>query len=382
MNTASLNEQQVAAIAIMRRELADDLQQAAQYPELVGDRRLLRFLRGHKFDIAMACKMMRTMFAWRRENNIDEIRDKIADGQMTPEQFPCYEKIIPCYPFMFSMEHKDKAGHPLNYERTGRIRPRALMQVVTQEEFIHFHVHMMEYVQIHLERLSASDKKGHLMRLCAVKDLDGLGVHMMMPEAIVWMQAMVRVTQANYPETMDKCFLLNTPWAFYAIWKVVKPWLAERTIKKVRVLDCNYFEPLCEQIDTAKLPPLWGGKCIFTTPGFTPADTQKESRTELDVGRASVEIVTTDMGVGEPHSAALVSSLSAQRALTLQHHPTRIVLTPPISPPILYCSRLDQVKSLAGRINASQITTLYTVPRLHQPPMARSSVSAKAAVTT
>ena len=299
METAPLNGQQASALEIMRRELADELQKAPQFPELVGDRRLLRFLRGHKFDIATACKMMKAMFAWRRDNNIDEIREKIDKGKMTPDQFPCYDKIVPFYPFMFDMEHKDKLGHPLNFERTGRMRPRALMQSVTQEEFVHFHIHMMEYVQIHLERLSAGAEKGHLMRLCAVKDLDGLGVHMMIADAITWMQSLVRVTQANYPETMDKCFLLNTPWAFYTIWKVVKPWLAERTIKKVNILDANYLEPLCAQIDTSELPPLWGGSCVYATAGFTPKDTCEESRTELNVGRASVKTVSMDLESGE-----------------------------------------------------------------------------------
>jgi hypothetical protein len=95
----------------VKEQLAVDLAEAAKYPELVGDRRILRFLRGHKYDLGTATTMMRNMLKWRKENNVDSIRDSIHESGLTPERFPHYDAIHPYYPFLFSMEHFDKFGN-------------------------------------------------------------------------------------------------------------------------------------------------------------------------------------------------------------------------------------------------------------------------------
>ena len=38
----------------------------------------------------------------------------------------------------------------------------------------------------------------------------------------------VSLATDNYPELMRKCFMINTPYVFYAVWYIVKGWLAAR----------------------------------------------------------------------------------------------------------------------------------------------------------
>lgn len=45
-----------------------------QYPEVVGDRKLLRFLRGHDFNITKVTEMLQKHLQWRKDNHVDEIR--------------------------------------------------------------------------------------------------------------------------------------------------------------------------------------------------------------------------------------------------------------------------------------------------------------------
>ena len=52
------------------------------WPELVGDVRLLRFLRGHGGDTAVAADMYRKMLAWRREMGTDAVREYITSGPL------------------------------------------------------------------------------------------------------------------------------------------------------------------------------------------------------------------------------------------------------------------------------------------------------------
>ena len=54
----------------------------SQYPDVSGDRRLLRFYRGHGGDIAKTCEMIKKFLDWRKENNIDAIRNSIVHGGM------------------------------------------------------------------------------------------------------------------------------------------------------------------------------------------------------------------------------------------------------------------------------------------------------------
>jgi hypothetical protein len=58
---------------------------AAQFKELVGDRRLLRFLRGHKHDVDKAAEKYAKMLEWRAENGVDKIREDIRlNKKFTP----------------------------------------------------------------------------------------------------------------------------------------------------------------------------------------------------------------------------------------------------------------------------------------------------------
>ena len=46
----------------IRSRLKEELLSVEQYPDSVGDRKLLRFFRGHKYDIDVACQMISKVF--------------------------------------------------------------------------------------------------------------------------------------------------------------------------------------------------------------------------------------------------------------------------------------------------------------------------------
>jgi hypothetical protein len=73
----------------MRAVLGEQLTNRPQYPEVVGDGKILRFLRGHDMDVEKASAMMSKFLTWRKENGIDTIRDNIVNGGMSrPNLFP------------------------------------------------------------------------------------------------------------------------------------------------------------------------------------------------------------------------------------------------------------------------------------------------------
>lgn len=85
-----------ASSVALRMSLEDDLkvEPHAKYQELVGDVRLLRFLRGHKMNVSVAATRFREMLELRKKYNLDEIRQAIVEKNIMPDEFPHFQKIM------------------------------------------------------------------------------------------------------------------------------------------------------------------------------------------------------------------------------------------------------------------------------------------------
>ena len=60
---------------------------------MVGDRRLMRFLRGRQNNVDLAAGMFKEHLKWRKTFHTNEIRNRIAFGGLNhPYMFPCGEK--------------------------------------------------------------------------------------------------------------------------------------------------------------------------------------------------------------------------------------------------------------------------------------------------
>ena len=177
----------------MKQRLADDMKTVAPYPEVVGDRRLVRFLRGHNHNVEKATKMYRDFLSWRRENAIDEVRNDIVYGRKNdPTLFPKGELIMRLVPqIVLTPMSTDLTGQPIVYEADG-YSPREVLESITIEDYTIFLIYVLEYRAIILEQLSEEADKlyeaqnpdpanraegyGALIKLCMIRDLKGLGL--------------------------------------------------------------------------------------------------------------------------------------------------------------------------------------------------------------
>lgn len=69
------------------------------------------------------------------------------------------------------------------------------------------------------------------------------------------------IGQDRYPETMGKFYIINAPWAFTAVWAMIKGWLDEVTVSKIMILGSGYKDELRKQIPMENLPKEFGGFC-------------------------------------------------------------------------------------------------------------------------
>ena len=133
------------AMAEMRRVCSDDLSKVKPFPEVVGDRRIHRWIRSAP-KLPDACANLSKHLQWRIENKIDDIRNDIVFGGKTnPSMFPHGERILRlCPQIVLSATARDKTGRPIMLEQYS-FNPKVLLQEIGIKDFLVFFYYVMEY---------------------------------------------------------------------------------------------------------------------------------------------------------------------------------------------------------------------------------------------
>ena len=66
-----------------------------------------------------------------------------------------------------------------------------------------------------------------------------------------------------YPEILGQMYIVNAPYLFTGVWSIVKGFLDERTVAKIRIMSNGHKEVLLEVIDADILPHFLGGNYVF-----------------------------------------------------------------------------------------------------------------------
>lgn len=271
-------------ISIVRENCIDLIDDSPQYPEVVGDRKILRFLRGHSHDLEKATTMMRKFLLWRKNNDVNSIRDAIVDGGVDhPLKFPNGEKILSMIPqLIISPQAFDKHGAPICVDQYN-FSPSEVLSKITIDEYIEFIKHCLEYRSLIVDQISEEREQAYLASLteaerqtvmdpigngveygvlvntCVIRDLGAVSFEHASSQGQEIIRAVVGLSSDNYPELMRKCFMINTPWVFNALWYFIKGLLAPRTLAKVSIMGSNFRAELEADIDQQFIPALVGG---------------------------------------------------------------------------------------------------------------------------
>ncbi|KAI9109690.1 hypothetical protein K1719_019320 [Acacia pycnantha] len=71
----------------------------------------------------------------------------------------------------------------------------------------------------------------------------------------------------NYPETLNRMFIINAGSGFRMLWNTVKSFLDPKTTAKINVLGNKFQSKLLEIIDASELPEFLGGTCTCADQG-------------------------------------------------------------------------------------------------------------------
>eukprot|EP01038_Epipyxis_sp_PR26KG_P017014 gene17014-23384_t len=263
----------------IRANCANLIAQSAPYPEVIGDRKIVRFLRGHNHNIEKVTEMMNKFLTWRKENNVDEIRRSIIEDKLDhPLKFPMGEYILSLVPqLVICPNAMDKMGSPICVDQYN-FSPTEVLTKVKLSDYIIYTIYCLEYKSIIVEQLSEEREKafldslseeelilsnmpnspippyGVLVNTCVIRDLGSVGWDHLGTSGQEIIKAVVSIASDNYPELMRKCFMIKSPWIFNTIWYVIKGWLATRTQEKISIIGYTFLEEITKEVDIDSLP--------------------------------------------------------------------------------------------------------------------------------
>ena len=103
------------------------------------------------------------MLQWRRDANVDKIRNNILYGGMDhPTKFPYADVIMKyAYQIVIAIDALDKNGNPVSLE-TFNFEPKDVLKIITTDQYLEYLAYTLEYKSLVIEQLSEERERKYL----------------------------------------------------------------------------------------------------------------------------------------------------------------------------------------------------------------------------
>ncbi|XP_046680270.1 SEC14-like protein 2 isoform X1 [Homalodisca vitripennis] len=246
-NKLNLNDDQLFSLMKLRRNVADVC--TLPYHD---DQFLLRWLRARNFDCAAAEKMLRESLKWRAEWDVDNLEEWEAPA--------VFEQYYPSGICGF-----DREGSPVIVLPFSGMDIWGMLHTVTKADLIKQTIRTVER-HLALARSQASIHGHQASQLVAIIDMTDFNLRQYAwrpaSELVI---AMIQMYEANYPEILKACYIINVPKVFALAFSIVKNFLNDYTISKIQIFKAEpgkWGPALLRQIPAENLPQQYGGDMV------------------------------------------------------------------------------------------------------------------------
>ncbi|CAI5463489.1 unnamed protein product [Closterium sp. Yama58-4] len=240
-------EEELAKVGELRKILAEKNLLPPRFNE---HHMLLRFLKARKFDMEKTTEMWANMLKWREEFGVDEC---------LKFEFPELAEVKRVYPH--GHHGVDREGRPVYIELIGRVDATKVLGITTMERFLKYHVKEFERTFALKFPACSLAAKRHIDQTTSILDVAEMGMKNFSADARNFLAMVSKVDGDNYPETLNRLFVVNAGFAFRSLWSGIKGMLDPKTASKIQVLGTDYKKKLFEAIDPSQLPEFFGGTC-------------------------------------------------------------------------------------------------------------------------
>jgi len=237
------------------KELRERIQDLGLGKEDLTDRNLIRFLRARNGDLDATELMIRNNEKWQEAEDVKALLTEYEGPKGWDDDF------------YYALTGFDREGNPMILAPFGKWDMQKVMAEGNKEEFVRHIYHQMERCWNFLQKISKGGD--HMKQAVGIVDLGGLSLRQCTSIDVV--EASIRCLktfEANYPETFKAAVVVNAPWAFQLIWKLIKPFLSERTHAKLFFIGNDkdkWREAITRFADLDQFPEYYGGELPNTT---------------------------------------------------------------------------------------------------------------------
>ncbi|KAI3872138.1 hypothetical protein MKW98_011630 [Papaver atlanticum] len=218
---------------------------------LIGDEKsdviLLKFLRARDFKVKEAFTMIKNTVKWRKEFGIDTLLDE--DLGLSDD----LEKVV-------FMNGFDKEGHPVCYNVYGEFQSKELYSKMfsSEEKRQKFLQWRIQFLEESIRKLDFGPAGGvsTIVQINDLKNSPGPGKWELRQAT----NQALNLLQDNYPEFVAKQVFINVPWWYLAFYRMISPFLTQRTKSKFVVAGPSKSpETLFRYISPEQVPVQYGG---------------------------------------------------------------------------------------------------------------------------
>ncbi|XP_064476060.1 SEC14-like protein 3 [Ornithodoros turicata] len=215
------------------------------------DNYLLRWLRAREFNLIKSEHMIRQSIKWRQNNDVDHILQTHVPSEIVKKHFP--GGFLECSP----------EGYPVWLIPIGNIDIKGFLQCVPQSELERHVTYLLEHADSLKKRNSIKFSKVVETKLC-IFDFENFSLRQLYSLQVMdFLTSLLKMYEDNYPETLEIAYIINAPGFFPLFWKIIRPFLTERTASKVHIYGKDgWQEPLLKMLDPSGFPQHWGGSLV------------------------------------------------------------------------------------------------------------------------